>query len=364
MTEERNKYLNGSQAMYPIISWFIFGLLENLFDDFFLYLFDKVNLQCSGYLDKKAFSWIVNLSADFHYKKDWSVISAALDRGDEILKFCRRTVINIPPKILGLIFGVHYLLQIFGPSGASVVVVVNISYLILGIAIDSSDKEARQSDETQRSVSSALRDGIDGWQTAAQYNGIAYIEHRYAQLIEKASETSLRFLRLSRINYTFLGLYSSITLVLVELALVYRIQQNKAHTSDLVILFTNWYRISNSIKNLLSIRSNGRQYLVTARHLVSILRKKPTVKVNPDARPLENCEGTIEFKNVCFGYNKEEPVLRNLNLLIKAGDSVAIVGESGGGKSTIAALLMRFYDPDEGLILIDGHDIRDFTIER
>ena len=72
---------------------------------------------------------------------------------------------------------------------------------------------------------------------------------------------------------------------------------------------------------------------------------------------LINPKGEIEFKNVCFSYNKEKPLIENLNLSVKPGQKVAIVGPTGGGKSTIINLLMRFYDIDEGQILIDGIDI-------
>lgn len=72
---------------------------------------------------------------------------------------------------------------------------------------------------------------------------------------------------------------------------------------------------------------------------------------------LINPKGEIEFKNVCFSYNKEKPLIENLNLSVKPGQKVAIVGPTGGGKSTIINLLMRFYDIDKGQILIDGIDI-------
>ena len=71
----------------------------------------------------------------------------------------------------------------------------------------------------------------------------------------------------------------------------------------------------------------------------------------------------IEFKNVCFEYIKNKPVLKNINLEVKQGETITLVGNSGGGKTTIVNLLPRFYDVKNGNILIDGIDIRDYTLE-
>lgn len=76
---------------------------------------------------------------------------------------------------------------------------------------------------------------------------------------------------------------------------------------------------------------------------------------------LDNIQGVVEFKNVKFGYKKEQPIIHDFSAAVKPGQKVAIVGPTGAGKTTIVKLLMRFYDVDEGAILLDGHDIRDFN---
>jgi ATP-binding cassette subfamily B protein len=76
---------------------------------------------------------------------------------------------------------------------------------------------------------------------------------------------------------------------------------------------------------------------------------------------VENLEGRVEFENVHFGYNPEKPVINNFSAKFTPGQRIAIVGPTGAGKTTIVKLLMRFYDVNQGAILIDGHDIRDFS---
>jgi ATP-binding cassette subfamily B protein/subfamily B ATP-binding cassette protein MsbA len=87
----------------------------------------------------------------------------------------------------------------------------------------------------------------------------------------------------------------------------------------------------------------------------------PTVKANPDGPRLTGVLEKIEFRNVCFSYdpnNSEKPTLSTINLMVKAGETIAIVGGNGSGKTTLLGLLPRFYDPSHGTVLIDGINIR------
>ena len=94
---------------------------------------------------------------------------------------------------------------------------------------------------------------------------------------------------------------------------------------------------------------------------IEIMNTQPTVTDRLDAAELESVNGEVEYKNVSFAYTEGVPVLDNINLHIKPGQTLAVVGPSGGGKTTLCQLLPRFYDVTSGSIEIDGRDIRDFT---
>ena len=94
-----------------------------------------------------------------------------------------------------------------------------------------------------------------------------------------------------------------------------------------------------------------------------VMDLEPEIKDAPDAKELTVSGGNINFKNVSFAYNPEITALRDIDLDIKAGETVALVGPSGAGKSTILNLIPRFYDIDNGAITVDGQDIRDLTLE-
>ena len=93
---------------------------------------------------------------------------------------------------------------------------------------------------------------------------------------------------------------------------------------------------------------------------LGVLETKPAMVDRPGAADLPAISGAISLRDVTFGY-LEEPVLRDVNLEIRAGETVALVGPTGAGKSTLAKLIARFYDPDHGAVMIDGHDLREVT---
>ena len=101
-----------------------------------------------------------------------------------------------------------------------------------------------------------------------------------------------------------------------------------------------------------------------AERLLELFKMKPTVTDNPEAKPLILRKGEIIFDHVSFAYDARKPTLKNMSLVVPAGKTVALVGPTGSGKSTMLKLLDRFYDVKTGSISIDGQNIRDVTLER
>ncbi len=125
-----------------------------------------------------------------------------------------------------------------------------------------------------------------------------------------------------------------------------------------IILFS---QILTPAKSLSGAFSNIQRGLVSGERVLRVIDTEPTIRDRPDATVLPAFEHQIELRDVSFSYG-DTAVLYDLNLTVKKGQTVALVGPSGGGKSTLADLLPRFYDPSAGRVLIDGHDIRDCTL--
>jgi subfamily B ATP-binding cassette protein MsbA len=117
------------------------------------------------------------------------------------------------------------------------------------------------------------------------------------------------------------------------------------------------------LKSLSGMNSGVQLGLAAATRLYTLLDEKPKIIDKPNAISLTSVKGDIEFENVGFSYIAEKPTLKGINLKIPAGKTIALVGHSGGGKSTIMTMILRFYDPDSGSIKLDGHNLKDVTIK-
>jgi subfamily B ATP-binding cassette protein MsbA len=117
-------------------------------------------------------------------------------------------------------------------------------------------------------------------------------------------------------------------------------------------------------KKLSRVNANLQQTMAASDRIFEMLDTHTEVKDRPDARPLEKFTHAIEFKDVVFNYDddKAHKILRGVSLRVEAGEMIAIVGRSGAGKTTLVNLLLRFFDVSAGAILIDGVDVRDFTL--
>jgi len=116
------------------------------------------------------------------------------------------------------------------------------------------------------------------------------------------------------------------------------------------------------LKALAKLNTQIQEGLAAADRIYTVLDREPLVKDAADAKPLQTQGGAIRFERVTFGYQPSRPTIESLTLDIPAGKTVALVGASGAGKSTILNLILRFYDIDEGAVQIDGQDIREITL--
>lgn len=130
-----------------------------------------------------------------------------------------------------------------------------------------------------------------------------------------------------------------------------------------LIVYGYWDWLMNSIVFLGGFYNQLMMAMAGAERVFSLLEIKPEVVDRPDAKPLPRIVGRVEFENVTFGYKPDRMVLHDVSFVAEPGQTVALVGHTGSGKSSIISLIARFYQPQQGRILIDGHDIATVTGE-
>ncbi len=168
----------------------------------------------------------------------------------------------------------------------------------------------------------------------------------------------------SRIAALILPLVEVVAAMAIAIAILYGgVQVSRgALTVGVLVAFTLYInRFFDPIRDISQQYSQLQRAGVAAERIFQILEMPVDIVDKPDAQELPQIQGDVEFRDVTFGYLPEVKVLRHFNLHMQAGQTVAIVGPTGAGKSTIAGLLARFYDIQEGAVLIDGYDVRDVT---
>ena len=185
----------------------------------------------------------------------------------------------------------------------------------------------------------------------------------------KFEEGNKEFLRTKENSYTIMGRFFSgnqflqgILYISVLVIGGYYLIIGKISTANLIayILFINVFL--NPIDRLVNFTEAFQRGMSGFERFLEILDTEPEIKDSENAVELKDVQGKIEFHNVSFSYNDKTEVLRNINLTIDKGQTVALVGPSGGGKTTFCSLIPRFYEVNEGSITIDGIYIRDITL--
>ncbi len=156
-----------------------------------------------------------------------------------------------------------------------------------------------------------------------------------------------------------LGALAQVVIVLVGGRMVLRGDLSIGTLAAFVLYLTAFFAPIQQLVQLYSTYQSGQAAVGKLRELFAT---EPTVVERPDAGDLPAIEGRVELRGVAFGYRPDVPVLRDVSLTIEPGETFALVGTTGSGKSTIAKLVTRFHDPTAGMVAIDGHDLRNVTL--
>ncbi|MCB6413479.1 ABC transporter ATP-binding protein/permease [Faecalimonas umbilicata] len=188
--------------------------------------------------------------------------------------------------------------------------------------------------------------------------------------LKKFNKGNHNFLEAKKDSYKYMGMYNSgltalTTLVTVGVLIAGGIflTTGGVNAPDLITFLLYINNFTEPVKKLVNSAEQFQNGYTGFERFLEILSIAPDISDKPDAVSMENMQGDIEFKNVSFHYeDNEEKVLNHINLKVRAGEYMALVGPSGVGKTTLCSLIPRFYDVSEGELLIDGVDVRDMKL--
>jgi ATP-binding cassette subfamily B protein len=148
----------------------------------------------------------------------------------------------------------------------------------------------------------------------------------------------------------------------VLLLCAYHVFQGRLTIGALLVVMAYVGQLQDPIDAIGGVLTDMQDSLVSAERVFEVLDVEPEIRDRPGAKSLNRVHGAVAFEHVSFGYEPSRPVVHGIDLKARAGEVVALVGPTGAGKTTIASLLMRFYDPDAGRVTIDGEDARDLSV--
>ena len=215
---------------------------------------------------------------------------------------------------------------------------------------------------TMGSLTSLLQETISGTRIVKAFGMEDYEGRRFSKENENLFRLSMKAVSIRAMSSPFMEFLGGLGIAAIIFYGGYQVIQGVSTPGTFFSFLTALIMLYEPVKRLTNVNNTIQQGISAAVRVFAIMDMKPEIKNRENAVELPRISKEIEIRNMTFTYG-DEPVLTNINLNIKSGEVVAFVGMSGGGKTTLVNLIPRFYDVTEGEILIDGHDIRDVTME-
>ncbi len=212
-------------------------------------------------------------------------------------------------------------------------------------------------------VLSDLQESLAGIRVITAHNRRAYNVARHTNIVGEHKDANLDAVKAASIYTPGTESIAILGRALVLIVGGRMVLNGELEIGELTAFLLYLGAFFTPIQTLTQLYNGYQQGQAAVAKLRDLLETSPSVTELPDAQPLPDIEGSIVFEDVNFAYVEDNPVLKNINFKIQIGETIAIVGPTGGGKSTVAKLATRFYDPSSGRVLIDGYDIRNVQLE-
>ena len=222
---------------------------------------------------------------------------------------------------------------------------------------------ARESFEGSKQLTDTAQEALANQGIVKAYRAEKRESARFTEVAKKIVRANLRSASIAGASPPTIELIGMLFVVLLLFFGQQEIIAGRLNAAQFVTFLIFLFRSYDPMRKLSRLQNSMEQALAAAHHVWEVMDEHAIIEEKPNARVLPSLESEIELRNVSFGYaNESRSVLRDVSLRIPKGTMVALVGESGGGKSTLTKLLPRFHDPSSGQVLWDGMDLKDATI--
>ena len=261
--------------------------------------------------------------------------------------------------IIGMITILVFINPVFGALGVGIAFVL---YIVLSHYLKKIKHVARQIRRQEGDANALAQENLLGIRVIQAFGMEANAQQRYEESTALALQLGEVDAELESSMPSAVSLVTDIGMMLVLGVGALLVMQAWITVGDLLVLTSYLRSMYKPMRQLSKLSNTFTRASASAERIQDLLETTPAIRDLPTARPAHNLRGGITFQNVSFGYDAEHPILHNISFDARPGMTVALVGHTGAGKSSILHLIQRFYNPQHGRILADGRDIRDYTI--
>lgn len=311
-----------------------------------------------------SFEHVHGLSLDFHIGKKTGEVLSALDKGSAINSFLEQLVFNVLPVIVDLFVAILYFFIEFDAFFALIVGIMTVTYLYATVKITEWRTEIRRDMVNKSREEYAVKaDSITNYETVKYFNAEAWEFKRYEEAVRTYQAAEWKVLTSLNVMNVTQNLIFTLGLLATCLLSAYRVTHGQATVGSFVALLTYMAQLQGPLNFFGTLYRSLQSNLVNAERMLELFTQNASIRDAEGAHALRLTAGRVTFDDVHFAYDARKPALRGLSFIAEPGQTVALVGESGAGKTTILRTLFRFYDVTSGAIAVDGQDIRDVTLD-
>ncbi|KAF2638656.1 hypothetical protein P280DRAFT_455834 [Massarina eburnea CBS 473.64] len=310
-----------------------------------------------------AYRHLMDLSMDFHTSKDSGEVLKAVEQASSLNSLIELVFFEVFPILVDLFIAMYYVTTLFDAYMAFLILFMGLGYVWLGFVFTTlSQPKRRTYVEKQRTETTTVNETVHNWQTVAYFNRNGYERERYRTNIRSTIMAHYQYYFRTMGGHAAQDLLMTVGFTACCAFAISKIITGEKPVGNLITFIMYWstmmsplYVMSYSYRHLSSS-------LIDAERLLQLLNTKPSVVDKENAQELVVTEGKVEFSGIDFAYDERKQIIKNASFAAEGGQTVAFVGETGGGKSTMLKLLFRFYDVTNGTIAIDGQDLRSVTL--
>ncbi len=348
-----------------ILGYGVMHVLSSATDEIRDLAFSKVQERALAVVSVGVLGHLHALSLRFHLERQTGGLSRTIERGTNAIEFLLGYLLfHIAPIFLQLTLVAGVLWNRFNFVLAAVACTVVILYAIYTAGATQWRMKFRRAMNAQDREANALAiDSLLNYETVKYFGNEAYELERFGEAKQDyvvAAVNNQRSLTAFNIGQS---LILSGGVVAAMLMAGYGVASGAMTLGDFVMVNAYLLQLYSPLNSLGWVWRTLRQSFTDIEQMYQLLAERSEVEDRPDAKALARGPGRVSFDHVGFHYDPRRPILRDVDFEIPAGKTVAVVGPTGGGKSTVARLLFRFYDPQAGAIRIDGCDLREVTQE-